>query len=172
MGLRRLGAYIGAQTGELIWRFFVDKQLFLVALDIAEDDASVVLDAAHTLANKFKARLVCLSVVRPLSGVYGSLYVAPYTTASIDFEKQALQQAHDRLLQLAARYTIDENDIHTKIGNPAADIRATAIQLKSDLVIMGTHARSGLGRLLGSTASAGLHGLPCDAYLVNVGASE
>lgn len=146
----------------------MEKQLFLAAVDIAEEDAVNVIRAARTLADKFGARLVCLSVVRPLAGVYGSLYVAPYTTATVNFEKEALERAHNRLLKLAMEQGVDEEDVHTKVGTPAADIRRTATEMKADLVIMGTHARSGLGRLLGSTATAVLHGLPCDAYLVHV----
>lgn len=140
---------------------------FLVALDVTAN-ATDVMQAARTLADQCAAKLICMTVVQPLAGLYGSLYVMPYTTSNVSFEEAALQRAHAKLLKLAFEFGVKESDVHTKLGNPAPEIRAAATELKIDLVIMGTHARRGFGRLLGSTANAVLHGLPCDAYLVKV----
>ncbi len=145
----------------------MQKQKFLVALDVTED-ATEVMEAARKLADKCKARLICLSLVRPLSGVYGSLYFAPYTTATVSFEEEALRQTQDRLISLATQYGVHESDVYSKVGAPGPEIRAAAKEFKCDLIIMGTHGRSGFGRLLGSTAQAVLHGLPCDVHLVKV----
>jgi universal stress protein A len=145
----------------------MQKKIFLVALDVTED-ATAVMQAARTLAGQCDAQLVCMTVVQPLAGLYGSLYIMPYNTSNVSFEEEALQCAHAKLLKLAAEFGVKQSDVHTKLGNPAPEIRAAATDLKSALVIMGTHARSGFGRLLGSTANAVLHGLPCDAHLVKI----
>lgn len=145
----------------------MQEQVFLVALDVTED-AKDIMQAARKLADQCNARLMCMTVVQPLAAVYGGLYVAPYAISRESFEEEALKHAQAKLEALAAQYGVDQGDVHTKLGRPAPEIRATATELNCDLLILGTHARSGLGRLLGSTASAVLHGLPCDAHVVKV----
>jgi universal stress protein A len=54
------------------------------------------------------------------------------------------------------------------IGAPAYDIRALAVELKADLIVVGTHGRHGLGLLLGSTANAIIHGVGCDVLAVRM----
>jgi universal stress protein A len=145
----------------------MEEQTFLVALDMKEDATDVML-AARKLADQCSARLVCMTVVPPLVGVYGGLYMLPYAIPTISFEEEALRHAQARLLTLATKHGVNETDVYSRLGSPASEIRAIATELKCDLIIMGTHARSGLNRLLGSTANAVLHGLPCDAHLVKV----
>jgi nucleotide-binding universal stress UspA family protein len=48
------------------------------------------------------------------------------------------------------------------VGDPAAEIVALAREAKADLIVMGTHGRAGVGRLLlGSVAEAVLRHAPC-----------
>jgi nucleotide-binding universal stress UspA family protein len=52
-------------------------------------------------------------------------------------------------------------------GDPAEQIAAEARDWPADLVILGTHARTGTDRLLlGSVAEAALRDLPCDALVI------
>lgn len=53
-------------------------------------------------------------------------------------------------------------------GRPADEIRAARDALSADLVVVGTHARRGVDRLLGSTANAVLHGAGSDVLAVRV----
>jgi nucleotide-binding universal stress UspA family protein len=56
---------------------------------------------------------------------------------------------------------------HEVIGEPAQVIAKVAADLKSDLVILGTHGRKGLGRLLmGSVAEAVSRECSCSVYVV------
>lgn len=143
------------------------EETFLLALDITED-TTTILDTAEKLANNCGAKLLTLTVVQPIAAVYGSLYTVPYAISSADFEQEALRSAHEKLQVLSANHGVAKEDVHTRLGLPAPDIRAAVADLDCDLLIMGTHARSGIGRILGSTASAVLHGLQCDVYLVNL----
>lgn len=145
----------------------MNEQRFLLALDTTEDTTHLLVSAAQ-LAERCGARLSTLTVVRPLAAVYGSLYAPPFAISGAEFEKEALRSAHEKLLQLSAKHGVEKTDVNTRLGLPAPAIRAAVADLDCDLLIMGTHARSGIGRLLGSTASAVLHGLKCDVYLVNV----
>jgi nucleotide-binding universal stress UspA family protein len=59
--------------------------------------------------------------------------------------------------------------IHPRVrfGEPAREIVAEADEWKADLVVMGTHGRSGFSRLaLGSTAAATLRGAGCNVLVV------
>jgi len=50
-------------------------------------------------------------------------------------------------------------------GDPASEIVALAKDEKADLIVMGTHGRTGLGRLLmGSTAEAVVRRAPCPVF--------
>lgn len=55
-----------------------------------------------------------------------------------------------------------------ELGSARVVVPAVARRFKADVVVAGTHARSTLGSfLLGSTASALLHGLPCDVLITS-----
>ena len=55
------------------------------------------------------------------------------------------------------------------LGAPATEVRAKAQELGSDLIVIGSHGRSGWKLLLGSTANKVLHGSHCDILTVHVG---
>ena len=52
-------------------------------------------------------------------------------------------------------------------GSPGAEIRAAAVEWGADLIVLGTHGRGGLKRLLlGSTAESVLRHAPCPVLVV------
>jgi len=144
---------------------------YLVPLDL-RDSATDVLTAAQALADQTDATLVLLTVIQPISGVYGGLSIAPYAVPNMSFEEDAQRQAKDKLTALATAYGVDQENLLTKVGAPAIEIQEAAKAMEVDLIVMGTHGRQGLARLLGSTANAVLHGLPCDAHLVKIQPAE
>jgi universal stress protein A len=139
----------------------------LAAIDLSEESTQV-LDKASSMAEWSGALLSLVSVVRPLTQVYGGLDVAPLAVSGISFEQEALQQAQAQMRTLAARYGVPAERTHVFIGAPAYDIRALAVELKADLIVVGTHGRHGLGLLLGSTANAIIHGVGCDVLAVRM----
>jgi nucleotide-binding universal stress UspA family protein len=69
------------------------------------------------------------------------------------------------------RYEVpeDDTDIERRLlqGEPAEAIVAFARQTRCDLIVIGTHGRSGVGRLLmGSVAEAVLRDAPCPVLTV------
>lgn len=143
----------------------------LAAVDLSEESAQV-LERAQTEAQMHGARLSVVSVVRPLTQVYGGVDVAPLAGRAVSFEEQAVDQAEKQLREVADRYGVKADDVHVILGAPAHDIRELAGRTGADLIVIGTHGRHGLGLLLGSTANAVLHGVERDVLAVRVHVAE
>lgn len=139
----------------------------LIAVDLS-GESRAVLDAARTVAAKTGARMHLLTVVKPLTQVYGGLDMAPIARGTISFEEEAGKQARNQLENLADEYGIDRSDVHIIIGAPGAEIRDLARSTKADLVVLGSHGRHGFSLLLGSTANAVLHDAGCNVLAVRL----
>lgn len=139
----------------------------LAAIDLSEE-SSQVLKKAREAADLHSARLSLVSVVKPLTQVYGGLDMAPISSGAVSFEEEAVKQAKAQLADLAGRYGVKTEDTRVILGAPAHEIRALAEKAGADLIVIGTHGRHGLGLLLGSTASAVLHGVERDVLAVRV----
>lgn len=139
----------------------------LAAVDLSEESAQV-LERARVEAQKHDARLSVVTVVRPLTQVYGGVDVAPLAGRAVSFEEQAVDQAEKQLREVAQAYAVKADDVHVILGAPAYDIRELADRIDADLIVIGTHGRHGLGLLLGSTANAVLHGVERDVLAVRV----
>lgn len=143
----------------------------LAAVDLSEESAQV-LDKAREEAGRHGAKLSVVTVVKPLTQVYGGIDVAPLAGSAVSFEEQTIQQAEKQLRHMANERKVTIDDVHVILGAPAHDIRALAGSLDVDLIVIGTHGRHGLGLLLGSTASAVLHGVERDVLAVRVRVDE
>jgi universal stress protein A len=55
-----------------------------------------------------------------------------------------------------------------KAGDAGDEIKQIANENNADLIVIGTHGRSGIKLLLGSTANAVLHGVHQDVLAVRV----
>jgi universal stress protein A len=137
----------------------------LVALDFA-DDYQHIINAGANLASD-GAEIHVLAVVRALAGYYGGEYGGLGTEAA-NLEQQARDFARGKLDEVGETLGVSADHLHLEIGQPAARIRALAEELEVDAIVLGTHGRHGLGRLLGSTAIGVLHGVQCDALVVKV----
>jgi len=139
----------------------------MAAVDLS-DEASQVLAEAKQIAADHGAKLSLISVVKPLTQVYGGLDMAAYTQASVNFEHEAQVQAVAQLKQSGAGAGVAEDDVHAVIGAPAPQIVDTAKDLGVDLIVVGSHGKHGLGLLLGSTANGVLHHAQCDVLTVRI----
>jgi universal stress protein A len=143
----------------------------LAAVDLSEESTQV-LDKARDAAQNNGAKLSLLTIVKPLTQVYGGLDMAPIASGAISFEEEALKQALAQLKDLGARYGVADENVHVVLGAPAHEIRECSKEFGADLIVMGTHGRHGLGLLLGSTANGVLHGVDCDVLAVRVSFDE
>jgi len=143
------------------------KRPFLVAVDLTEE-ADEVMAAARKLADELNGKLTVVTVVRPVTMTYGDIGMGPITTNTVDFETEALNQAETRLTKLGAQHGVAAADCKIVLGSPAHEIRRLAEELATEIIVIGTHGRHGLGLVLGSTANAVLHGVPCDVLVVRI----
>ena len=146
-------------------------QHILVALDLSEE-SSQVLQKAQKLGQANDAKVSAVTVVKPLTQVYGGLDMAPISSGAISFEEEAVKQAQGQLKEVVAQYGIAAEASHVVLGAPAHEIKQCAHDLGVDLIVMGTHGRHGLGLLLGSTANGVLHGVDCDVLAVRIAFEE
>jgi nucleotide-binding universal stress UspA family protein len=81
----------------------------------------------------------------------------------------ALEEARLYLERTAARLHSPQRTVHCLVreGQPAEQILAAAEELKPDAIIMATHGRSGLSRLvMGSVANKVLSEARCPVFLI------
>jgi universal stress protein A len=138
----------------------------LVPIDL-DDSAAQVLDYAFELATKLDAKLHVLHIVPwPLLGA--ELPIAVSETA-MDAVLERKQQAFHQLI--AARPGKPPLGSATvKTGDARTGILAAAEELGADLIVMGTHGRHGVSRLvLGSVAESVARATPCPVVLVRAG---
>ena len=120
---------------------------------------------ACSLAAKLGASMYLLSVVD--IPIYGAPELAAAMTPSQ--VETAAEQNEAALMKLAARHEGDVRIVDTvlRTGDPRTEIVDTAIDVKADLIVMGTHGRRGLKRaLLGSVAENVVRTAPCPVLLV------
>ncbi len=122
-----------------------------------------VLDYAATMAQGFKARVILMHVVEPFH------YSVTDTLNVID---------HDRALKTIAASLLDNSckmlrerglsvDIHLTSGSPHREIVKKSHQEKVNMIIMGTHGRTGLEHILfGSVAEKVLRLATCPVLTV------
>jgi nucleotide-binding universal stress UspA family protein len=111
---------------------------------------------AHSLARDHGARLVVLYVRVPVVVAYAELVtVVPDPVRTPQDVKDRLSERHSVDPWVEVEYRVAE-------GDPAAEIIRLAGELGASLIVMGTHGRTGLGRLLmGSVAETVLRRAPC-----------
>ncbi len=117
------------------------------------------LKCAASLARDTGAKLIILHVEEP-AAAYGGAGDVFYAGAEID--QDALRE------RLAAIMPSDKNitlEHHLKTGDPATEIVRMAKDEDVDLIVMATHGRTGLARLLmGSVAEAVVRRAPCPVF--------
>jgi universal stress protein A len=137
----------------------------LVAVDTT-DEADQVLSAAKEMMASKTTTISIIHVMKPITNFYVDLYLA--IGDPTEFQLQAVERATDWLNELANRHGISADRVEVIIGTPATEIRRLAEKTGVDLIVMGTHGQHGLGLMLGSTANAVLHGVPCNVLTVRV----
>jgi universal stress protein A len=138
----------------------------LVPIDL-DDSAAQVLDYAVALAGKLDAKLHVLHAVPwPL---LGAEVPAAITKSSMDELMARERKAFDELVA-AHTAKLPPGSATLETGDARAAILALAAALHADLIVMGTHGRRGMSRLvLGSVAESVTRAAPCPVLLVRSG---
>ena len=124
---------------------------------------------ATTLANKFGARLSLLHVIEDpfITGAWQAEAFIPNIPELLDdLIKAAENRMTEYKQQLAAHGSVVESIVIT--GRPASAIVEQASAGPFDLIVMGTHGRTGLSHaILGSVAERVVQKAPCPVLTVH-----
>ena len=150
----------------------------LVPLD-GSAAAEAALPHAQALAERFSARVTLMRVtVAPETVIAETATGAPGVpeagplidpTPVVEAEKAEASSYLQRLTDRLRSSGLREVNAEAPEGPAAETIVERARALGVDLIVMSTHARGGLGRLVfGSTADAVLRHTPCPVLLIRV----
>lgn len=135
------------------------KSVVLAAIDFAPGNAAHmalnrrILQSAREIADLTQATLHCCYVVS-YSRVLADMDVIEPRELLAKFEKKHGAELRD----FVAEYGVDPDNVHVRSGRPAKKIPSIGNKIKADLVVVGTHQRSGVpGLLVGNTAEKVLH---------------
>jgi nucleotide-binding universal stress UspA family protein len=111
---------------------------------------------ARDVAAKFGARLILLHVTEVPTGISIDTAVVPSPGAApISLRDYANANANDHLADLAARLEKDGAVVSSQVavGNAVDEILRVAAEEKADLIVMGTHGRTGLRHLVAGSVT-------------------
>jgi len=125
------------------------------------EQAEFAFRLAAALARDHGARLILLHVISGSAIVYGEGVVPPL---SLEDDRERWEK---ELHQLGVSDPSVPVEHRLKDGDPVTEILAVAEQSSADLIVMGTHGRTGLERLLmGSVAEQVVRKAPCPVLTV------
>lgn len=137
----------------------VSDPVILHPTDFSERSAPA-LWVARALARDWGARLVLMHAAPPVALYEGGVV----NMDAIDASREDLEAMR---LGLVGDEMKHEPEAVFVQGDPAAEIPRAAEDLGAHLIVMGTHGRTGLGRLLmGSVAESTLRRAPCPVLAV------
>jgi len=136
----------------------------LAATDFS-DDSSLALTYAIELAQKFSAEIIVVHVDQPLAPVMVGEFNPGLDVGTMNrIAEEQRTLALRELDQTTAR--LRESGVKTRglmrVGAPFLEIINAAQSEHADLIVMGTHGRSGLAHvLMGSVAERVVNKAPC-----------
>lgn len=140
-------------------------QRILFPTDFSEFSAQA-LRHALALTLKFKARLKIVHVIPQVMQPGESLYATSPWVLTPGM-RQEVEEEMKKFLAPVREARID-HEIEISEGDPWREIVVAAEEMPADLVVMGTHGRSGVERLvLGSVAEKLIRRLPCPVLTVS-----
>lgn len=145
-----------------LWEAEMGFSRILVAVD-GSPIAAEAVKTALALATALGAEVQTLFVMDP--HISCSSEIGPPLEELLEL---AVDEERRIRMELRAAVAIPEAVNHlVRVGNPADVISEVAVHWPADLVAVGSHGRSGLGRvLLGSVAEAVVRHAPCPVLVV------
>lgn len=137
----------------------------LIAIDFSAGAARIAARGAE-IARQNGARVTLLHVVDYLPPLGFADDLLPSPALLVD-EEELIKRGRSSLDAFAKKEKFsDDIPRHVTLGAPKQEIVDFAAAQGADLIVLGSHGRHGLGRLLGSTASAVLNHAACDVLAV------
>ena len=127
------------------------------------DSSRPVGQRAKALAAVFSATITILNVIEyTYINLGGDLALPP----QLDIQTQLTANAKQELASYADALSLSDCEQIVEHGVAKILIPEMAEKLQVDLIVLGSHSRHGLARLIGSTANAVLHHANCDILAV------
>ena len=141
----------------------------LVPIDLSPAGMRV-LEQAHTFALKFSATIDLLHVWTPPPMLAPEALISGLGAAEQPFMEWLGNSAREHLAKFeetARSQGIEIAGSHCELGDPATAIVERAASGGYDLLVLGTHGRTGLSHvLMGSVAEKVVRGAPCSVLTV------
>ena len=139
----------------------------LVATDFGPD-SEAALNYALDFTKALKASVDVLHIVEtPLAaGMWASeIYTAEIAGLQINLERDAAEHLRRTIAALSEPDVVVTGEV--RMGPVATTIHEYAIERQSDLIVMGTHGRTGVARMMmGSVAERVTRTAPCPVLVV------
>ena len=142
----------------------------LVASDFSKY-AEVALKKAVEVAKPFNAKITLIHAAEIISSeMYPSIgeLAVPVMVDNPELEEKNLRKIEAQLDKVVEKMGYPADLIQTEIvsGHPVNTIIEYATENDADLIVMGSHGRRGLARLLGSSTNGVINHAPCDVLTV------
>ena len=134
--------------------------------------ARAALDHALSLARDYKARLILLYVIQDIS--IAEWYI-PSALSVTDLIEDMQKGAWKEMDRWSAEVAAQVKDVEKMVvrGVPFVEIIRTAKEKNADLIVIGTHGRTGIDHMLfGSTAEKVVRKASCPVLTVRVAGKE
>lgn len=142
----------------------------LMALDFHSDNTEII-EKGSSVAKSNDADLYLVHVNEPLTVAYAADGMT-WSDQVVSLETNIRKESEKKMKELAGKLNVDEERCFVREGRPSTEIHHLVEEHDIDLIVMGTHGKSGFRLLLGSTANSVLHGAPCDVLAVRIGDEE
>lgn len=131
----------------------------LLATDFSEHSKITAIHARE-VCKQNNARLSLIHVVETLPA-----YASGYLGVS-DLEQELMDTANEEMTKLGNELNVPKKDQIVILGSPKHEVVLKSEELDVDLIIVGSHSKQGIAKLLGSTAVGILHRAHCDVLTV------
>lgn len=136
----------------------------LIAVDFSPNTDEIVQQAL-ALSQGLGSRISLIHVVEFAQVDLSNELVMPQ---ELELDQELLKLARQRLTELVEKHGLPSGCDHVCQGSTKREIINFATEAGVDLIVIGSHGRSGIQLLLGSTANAVLHSAPCDVLAVRL----
>ena len=134
--------------------------------------ARAAMDHAISLAKDYDARLILLYVIQDIS--IAEWYI-PSTLSVTDLVEDMQKSAWQEMDKWAAEVAAKVKNVEKMVmrGVPFVEIIKTAKEKNVDMIVIGTHGRTGIDHMLfGSTAEKVVRKAPCPVLSVRIAGKE
>jgi universal stress protein A len=132
----------------------------LVAIDLSEHNEKV-LEKAKVLSERLGAKLFLIHAVEPLPVMDYAFMLTE------EMLQKILADTTIKIHQRGKHYGVPESQQYVELDFAKSAILNKANEIKADLIIVGSHTKTTLVRLLGSIASAIVHRAEQDVLVVS-----